>query len=151
MSVHFCLLIAGCWPSLWRCFSWPFVPTAHGHRLWESAATTAHSLPARLAVEHCVHEARGLDVLPSTIAKFRNNGDEVGGLALHAYSICAHGSGKHLPGQHKPLDNSLQVAELWCMSHMHLHHAHIHTLRRLLHCLRVRSTQKRWVLARGFG
>lgn len=45
-------------------------------RLWESATTTAGSLPARLAVEHCCHEARGLDVLPSTIAKFRNNGDE---------------------------------------------------------------------------
>ncbi|GIL47801.1 hypothetical protein Vafri_3912 [Volvox africanus] len=43
--------------------------------LWESASNTAHSLPARLAVEHCVHEARGLDVLPSTIAKFANNGD----------------------------------------------------------------------------
>ncbi|GIL89336.1 hypothetical protein Vretimale_18663 [Volvox reticuliferus] len=43
--------------------------------LWESAANTAHSLPARLAVEHCVHEARGLDVLPSTISKFANNGD----------------------------------------------------------------------------
>ena len=34
------------------------------------------SLPARLAVESCTHEARGLDVLPATIAKFRNNGDE---------------------------------------------------------------------------
>jgi uncharacterized ferritin-like protein (DUF455 family) len=45
-------------------------------RLWESATTTAGSLPARLAVEHCCHEARGLDVLPGTIAKFRNNGDE---------------------------------------------------------------------------
>ncbi|KAF6259780.1 DUF455-domain-containing protein [Scenedesmus sp. NREL 46B-D3] len=44
--------------------------------LWESASTTAHSLPARLAVEHCVHEARGLDVLPGTVAKFRGNGDE---------------------------------------------------------------------------
>ncbi len=44
-------------------------------RLWESAAATAHSLPARLAVEHCCHEARGLDVLPSTVAKFANNGD----------------------------------------------------------------------------
>ncbi|KXZ42072.1 hypothetical protein GPECTOR_210g415 [Gonium pectorale] len=43
--------------------------------LWESAANTSHSLPARLAVEHCVHEARGLDVLPGTIAKFANNGD----------------------------------------------------------------------------
>jgi hypothetical protein len=46
------------------------------HRLWESASKTAHSLPARLAVEHCVHEARGLDVLPSTVHKFRSNGDE---------------------------------------------------------------------------
>lgn len=43
--------------------------------LWESAARTAHSLPARLAVEHCVHEARGLDVLPQTIHRLRSNGD----------------------------------------------------------------------------
>ena len=28
-----------------------------------------------MAVEHCVHEARGLDVLPQTIARFRSNGD----------------------------------------------------------------------------
>lgn len=27
--------------------------------LWDSAMATAHSLPARLAVEHAVHEARG--------------------------------------------------------------------------------------------
>jgi len=44
-------------------------------RLWESAGATAGSLPARLAVEHCVHEARGLDVLPATVAKFRAGGD----------------------------------------------------------------------------
>eukprot|EP00892_Ulva_mutabilis_P009735 jgi/Ulvmu1/7133/UM034_0039.1 len=43
--------------------------------LWQSARETAGSLPARLAVEHCVHEARGLDVLPATIQKFRNAGD----------------------------------------------------------------------------
>jgi hypothetical protein len=43
--------------------------------LWEAAVDTAGSLAARLAVEHCTHEARGLDVLPSTIAKFRLNGD----------------------------------------------------------------------------
>ncbi|KAK9797739.1 hypothetical protein WJX73_003807 [Symbiochloris irregularis] len=43
--------------------------------LWESAARTAHSLPARLAVEHCVHEGRGLDVLPQTIQRFRSSGD----------------------------------------------------------------------------
>lgn len=44
--------------------------------LWNSATETAHSLEARLVIEHCVHEARGLDVLPSTIAKFRNGGDD---------------------------------------------------------------------------
>jgi uncharacterized ferritin-like protein (DUF455 family) len=43
--------------------------------LWESAERTAGSLPARLAVEHCTHEARGLDVLPQTIARFRAGGD----------------------------------------------------------------------------
>jgi len=43
--------------------------------LWESAALTSHSLPARLAVEHCVHEARGLDILPQTLSKFRTHGD----------------------------------------------------------------------------
>lgn len=37
--------------------------------LWESAAATAHSLPARLAIESCVHEARGLDMLPQTIGR----------------------------------------------------------------------------------
>nr|CAB3500736.1 unnamed protein product [Digitaria exilis] len=53
--------------------------------LWDSAMSTAHSLLARLAVEHCVHEvrsnasvalARGLDVLPTTISRFRAGGDE---------------------------------------------------------------------------
>jgi uncharacterized ferritin-like protein (DUF455 family) len=44
--------------------------------LWDSAQATAHSLPARLAVEHAVHEARGLDILPSTIGKFRAGGDD---------------------------------------------------------------------------
>lgn len=43
--------------------------------LWQSASTTSHSLAARLSVEHCVHEARGLDVLPGTIARFKDNGD----------------------------------------------------------------------------
>ena len=44
--------------------------------LWDSAQRTAGSLAARLAVEHCVHEARGLDVLPQTVARFRAGGDE---------------------------------------------------------------------------
>lgn len=34
--------------------------------LWHSAEATAHSLPARLAVEHCVHEARGCALPPSS-------------------------------------------------------------------------------------
>ncbi|KAG0607919.1 hypothetical protein M758_8G064200 [Ceratodon purpureus] len=44
--------------------------------LWDSAEATAHDLKARLAVEHCVHEARGLDVLPTTVSRFRKGGDE---------------------------------------------------------------------------
>ncbi|KAE8038727.1 hypothetical protein FH972_011205 [Carpinus fangiana] len=43
--------------------------------LWDSATATSNDLLARLAVEHCVHEARGLDVLPTTISRFRNGGD----------------------------------------------------------------------------
>ena len=33
-------------------------------------------------MEHCVHEARGLDVLPQTIGKFRRNGDEASATLL---------------------------------------------------------------------
>ncbi|XP_043724836.1 uncharacterized protein HI_0077 [Telopea speciosissima] len=44
--------------------------------LWDSATATSKNLLARLAIEHCVHEARGLDVLPTTITRFRNGGDE---------------------------------------------------------------------------
>lgn len=44
--------------------------------LWESASSTAHSLRARLAIIHLVHEARGLDVNPGTIERFRKAGDE---------------------------------------------------------------------------
>nr|CAD1824342.1 unnamed protein product [Ananas comosus var. bracteatus] len=44
--------------------------------LWDSAIQTSNCLLARLAVEHCVHEARGLDVLPTTILRFRKAGDQ---------------------------------------------------------------------------
>eukprot|EP01100_Stratorugosa_tubuloviscum_P008261 TRINITY_DN3438_c0_g1_i2.p1 TRINITY_DN3438_c0_g1~~TRINITY_DN3438_c0_g1_i2.p1 ORF type:complete len:285 (+),score=98.34 TRINITY_DN3438_c0_g1_i2:151-1005(+) len=44
--------------------------------LWESAMETQHSLLARLAIEHMVHEARGLDVNPKTVARFRSSGDK---------------------------------------------------------------------------
>ncbi|KAL3520812.1 hypothetical protein ACH5RR_018961 [Cinchona calisaya] len=44
--------------------------------LWDSAMATSKDLLARLAIEHCVHEARGLDVIPTTISRFRNGGDD---------------------------------------------------------------------------
>ncbi|KAI0071363.1 DUF455-domain-containing protein [Panus rudis PR-1116 ss-1] len=43
--------------------------------LWDSARATFPSLRARLAIIHLVHEARGLDVNPGTIEKFRRAGD----------------------------------------------------------------------------
>lgn len=43
--------------------------------LWESASTTSDSLRSRLAIIHLVHEARGLDVNPATIERFRKAGD----------------------------------------------------------------------------
>ncbi|KAL5638635.1 hypothetical protein ACGC1H_003108 [Rhizoctonia solani] len=43
--------------------------------LWDSATRTSHSLSARLCIIHLVHEARGLDVNPITINKFKNAGD----------------------------------------------------------------------------
>lgn len=49
------------------------LPVHHG--LWDSAMETSHSLTARLSIIHLVHEARGLDVNPTTIKKFDNAGD----------------------------------------------------------------------------
>ncbi|KAG0267038.1 hypothetical protein DFQ27_009184 [Actinomortierella ambigua] len=45
--------------------------------IWDSVLDTAHSMLARMAVVHMVHEARGLDVNPSTIARFDKSGDVV--------------------------------------------------------------------------
>ena len=45
------------------------------HALWESAVRTSHDLRARISVIALVHEARGLDVNPMTIQKFRAAGD----------------------------------------------------------------------------
>ncbi|KAL6290644.1 hypothetical protein ACE6H2_008154 [Prunus campanulata] len=54
-----------------------FYGALHAHDgLWASAAATSKDLTAPLAVEHCVHEARGLDVLPTNITRFRNGGDD---------------------------------------------------------------------------
>ncbi|KIM88045.1 hypothetical protein PILCRDRAFT_269273, partial [Piloderma croceum F 1598] len=44
--------------------------------LWDSALITSNSLRARLAIIHLVHEARGLDVNPGTIERFRRSGDK---------------------------------------------------------------------------
>ncbi|KAE9390391.1 DUF455-domain-containing protein [Gymnopus androsaceus JB14] len=44
--------------------------------LWESASHTSASLLSRLAIIHLIHEARGLDVNPKTIEKFRKAGDK---------------------------------------------------------------------------
>ncbi|KAJ3254814.1 hypothetical protein HK103_006804 [Boothiomyces macroporosus] len=43
--------------------------------LWDSATLTSANLLDRLAIVHMVHEARGLDVNPSTIAKFKKAND----------------------------------------------------------------------------
>ncbi|KAI0310222.1 hypothetical protein OF83DRAFT_1026353, partial [Amylostereum chailletii] len=50
--------------------------------LWDSARDTSHSLRARLAIIHLVHEARGLDVGPATIARFARAGDRASVAAL---------------------------------------------------------------------
>ncbi|KAH7279272.1 hypothetical protein KP509_37G013200 [Ceratopteris richardii] len=52
--------------------------------LWESAEATADDIAARLAIEHCVHEARGLDVLPTTIVRFQKGGDKATADLLHS-------------------------------------------------------------------
>lgn len=44
--------------------------------LWDAARATAHDAAARLAIVPMVLEARGLDVTPVTIDRFRSAGDE---------------------------------------------------------------------------
>ncbi|QPQ54029.1 ferritin-like domain-containing protein [Allosphingosinicella flava] len=51
--------------------------------LWEAAEKTAHDVLARLAVVPMVLEARGLDVTPSTIERFRAAGDERSATIIH--------------------------------------------------------------------
>lgn len=50
--------------------------------LWEAAEVTAHSLEARLAVVPQVLEARGLDVTPAMIERFRAAGDDAAARVL---------------------------------------------------------------------
>jgi len=51
--------------------------------LWEAAAATAGDVMGRLAVVPMVLEARGLDVTPETVARFRLAGDEASARILH--------------------------------------------------------------------
>lgn len=51
--------------------------------LWESAFETRHDALARLAVVPMVLEARGLDVTPSTIARFDSAGDSASARILN--------------------------------------------------------------------
>lgn len=44
--------------------------------LWDSAHATAHDIKARLSIVCLVHEARGLDVNPAQITKFKAIGDD---------------------------------------------------------------------------
>lgn len=50
--------------------------------LWQSASDTSHSLAARLAIVHCVHEARGLDVAPLMRGKLTGGGEDAGSPAI---------------------------------------------------------------------
>lgn len=51
--------------------------------LWEAARATAADPLARLAVVPMALEARGLDVTPTTVARFRAAGDEASARILH--------------------------------------------------------------------
>ncbi len=50
--------------------------------LWDSAQKTSTNAMDRLCVEHCVLEARGLDVAPKTFTKFINAKDELSAYLL---------------------------------------------------------------------
>ncbi|KAJ4491460.1 hypothetical protein C8J55DRAFT_281031 [Lentinula edodes] len=70
-SKHFSLLRARL-----TAFSTPYGSLPIHASLWDSATLTSRSLLSRLAIIHLVHEARGLDVNPKTIEKFRKAGDK---------------------------------------------------------------------------
>ncbi|KAL4062655.1 hypothetical protein V8B97DRAFT_1874662 [Scleroderma yunnanense] len=66
--------------------------------LWESATTTANSLRARLAIIHLVHEARGLDVNPATIERFRRSGDPQ---SVKVLEVIHHDEVTHVTSGHR--------------------------------------------------
>ncbi|KAK1232880.1 hypothetical protein PQX77_003993 [Marasmius sp. AFHP31] len=70
-SKHFSLLV-----SRLSALNTPYGSLPTHASLWESATATSDSFRSRLAIIHLVHEARGLDVNPATIEKFRKAGDK---------------------------------------------------------------------------
>ncbi|ESK83010.1 rieske [Moniliophthora roreri MCA 2997] len=69
-SKHFSLLV-----SRLNALGTPYGTFPTHASLWDSARHTSKSFRSRLAIIHLVHEARGLDVSPTTIDKFRRAGD----------------------------------------------------------------------------
>ncbi len=74
---HF-LLVQNCLVGLGAAYG--DLPAHDG--LWEAAQNTSSDLLARLAVVPMVLEARGLDVTPAMIERFRKQGDEAAVAAL---------------------------------------------------------------------
>jgi uncharacterized ferritin-like protein (DUF455 family) len=72
------------------------LPVHHG--LWESAMATAHDLRARISIIALVHEARGLDINPMTIEKFRRAGDSA---SVDALMIIHHDEITHVTTGHR--------------------------------------------------
>lgn len=68
------------------------------HSLWLSAQETAYDLRARISIIALVHEARGLDVNPMTIEKFRLNGDLP---SVDALEIIHHDEITHVTTGHR--------------------------------------------------
>ena len=66
--------------------------------LWESASCTAHDIRARISVVALVHEARGLDVNPMTIEKFRKSGDSI---SVEALTTIHHDEITHVTTGHR--------------------------------------------------
>lgn len=63
------------WAARLKALGKPYGSLAGHAGLWESATKTADSLGARLAVVHCVHEARGLDTFLTSRERFVTAGD----------------------------------------------------------------------------
>lgn len=94
-SKHFSLLVARL-AALSPGTPYGSLPVHAG--LWDSASATFNSLRARLVIIHLVHEARGLDVNPGTIARFRRAGDDE---SVRALEVIHHDEVTHVTTGHR--------------------------------------------------